>query len=157
MKLQVFILDVARLNPKNYETVTFLLPFRFGLRLVLVHHAARLVNLGLGLRDGILGQKHLARGSHLRGSDTDSLGDGVPGEHLVRMLLEEVQHQSAAGGSLLLLLGGGGLALGVLLVQLLDQNAAGLVHGIGDVSVKNGLEVLASSHDFSFLRFMRLR
>ena len=58
---------------------------------------------------------------------------------------------------LALFLGGSSLALCVLLVQLLDEDAAGLVHRIGNVSVKNGLEVLASSHDFSFLRFMRLR
>lgn len=107
-----------------------------------VDHAPGLVDLGLGLGD----VEGLASGLCLRGRDADGLRDGVPGEALALVLVQEVSHELVALLGGLLLLGLGGLALGVLLVQLLDEGAAGGVHVIGDVGVKNGLEVFTSSH-----------
>ena len=117
-----------------------------------VHHALGLVDLDLGLLHALT--KSLAGGGHLTGGQTSSFRDGITGEHAL-VGLQEAEDSAAAVGSFLLLLAVGALALLVAGIKASNQLGGGGVHLIGQVGVKNGLEVLASGHGFSFLRFMR--
>ncbi len=118
-------------------------PFSFRLLADGVGDAARLVHLDLALGHEVA--QRLAGGGRLTRSDVQRTGDGVAG-HRLGLLGQELEDSVLATGSFLLLLGEGGLALGVLLVQLANEGLAGGVHLLGEVSVKNGLEVLASGH-----------